>query len=127
MRTIFKAVVLVVGVVVLAFGIISIIQSGSAKQQVADSIAPLPLDQVKGKYDEVTLKQKGVMATEEPNIQAGTAAPSALYNYLTIQRSSLGLARTNIGMANLILSLGIVEIILGVGLISSVILIHQKE
>jgi hypothetical protein len=127
MRTILRLSVMVVGIVVLVFGVVFTIQSGSAKQQVADSIAPLPLKQVNASYDSVTEKQKNIMATEESSIQAGKAAPSSMYNYLTIQRTSLGLAKSNIGLANLILTIGIVNIVLGMGMILAAALVPGKK
>ena len=80
MRTLSRSFVVIVGVMVLVVGIVFIFQSGSAKQQLADSIAPLPLNQVSARYDAVTENQKVIMAEEEPNIQTGKAAPSAMYN-----------------------------------------------
>jgi hypothetical protein len=127
MRTFFRFFVMAVGIAVLVFGIVFTIQSGSAKQQVADSIAPLPLNQVNATYDSVTEHQKAIMAAEEPNIQAGKAAPSAMYNYLTIQRTALGLAKSNIGLANLILMMGIVDIILGIGMVLAAVLVPGKK
>jgi hypothetical protein len=58
-----------------------------------------------------------MMAAEEPNIQAGKAAPSAMYNYLTVQRTGLGLARTNVGLVGFIRMGGIIDVILGLGLV----------
>jgi hypothetical protein len=127
MRTFFRFFVMAVGIAVLVFGIVFTIQSGSAKQQVADSIAPLPLNQVNATYDSVTEHQKAIMAAEEPNIQAGKAAPSAMYNYLTVQRTALGLAKSNIGLANLILMMGIVDIILGIGMVLAAVLVPGKK
>ncbi|MFC2062975.1 hypothetical protein ACFLS8_03435 [Chloroflexota bacterium] len=127
MRTFIRSVIFVVGIAVLVFGVIFIVQSGSAKQQVADSIAPLPLSQVNSTYDSVTEQQKAIMAAEEPNIKAGTAAPSAMYNYLTIQRTSLGLAKSNIGLANIILTMGIVDIVLGIGMVLTAGLIPSRK
>jgi hypothetical protein len=43
--------------------------------------------------------------------------PSAMYNYLSVQRTSLALARTNIGVANFVQTTGIINILLGLGLI----------
>ncbi len=110
-------VVAVLGVVCLVFGIIFIIQAGSAEQEVADEIQPLTIAEVDAKYEAVKTNQMALAATEEPGIQAGTAAPSAMYNYLTVQRTALGLARTNIGLAGFVRTSGIIDIIVGVGLI----------
>lgn len=127
MRTILRLITLAVGIAVIVFGIVFTIQSGSAKQQVADSIAPLTLNHLNASYDSVTEHQKTIMAAEEPNIQAGKAAPSAMYNYLTIQRTSLGLAKSNIGVANLVLTMGIIDIVLGIGVILAAALVPGKK
>jgi len=108
--------VMITGVVGLVFGIIFIPQAGSAEREIADSIAPLALADVDAKYDAVTANQQQLRAAEEPGIQAGTAAPSAMYNYLTIQRTSLGLARSNIGFAGYLRTSGIIFIVVGMGL-----------
>ena len=67
------------------------------------------------------------MATEEPNIQAGRAAPSAMYNYLTIQRTSLGLARANIGLAGFTRTSGIIDVVVGLGLILVGLELFKKD
>jgi len=126
-RTLLKVLVSVIGVAALVFGIIFIIQSGSAKQQVADGIAPVSLQNLDAIYDSVTAQQKTMMAGEEPNIQAGKAQPSPMYIYLTAQRTGLGLARANVGTANLILTMGIIDVVLGLGLIVSGVLIPSKS
>jgi len=106
-----------VGVVALVFGIIFITQAGSSAQEVADSIQPVTLAELDGTYETVKAKQIAIRAAEEPQLQAGTAAPSSTYNYLTIQRSSLGLARTNVGLAGFVRTSGILDILVGIGLV----------
>ncbi len=110
-------VIAVLGVVCLVFGIMFITQASSAEQEIANEIQPLTIAQVDAKYEAVKTNQMALAMTEEPNIQAGEAAPSAMYNYLTAQRTSLGLARTNIGLAGFVRTSGIIGIIVGVGLI----------
>jgi hypothetical protein len=107
----------ILGVAGLAFGVMFIPQSFSAEDEIAESIAPLPLDQVDSRYDEVKAQQSAMRAMEGPAIQAGTAAPSATYNYLTIQRTSLGLTRSQIGLVSFTRTSGIINIILGLGLV----------
>jgi len=94
-----------------------ITQASSAEQEIANEIQPLTIAQVDAKYEAVKTNQMALAMTEEPNIQAGKAAPSAMYNYLTAQRTSLGLARTNIGLTGFVRTSGIIGIIIGVGLI----------
>lgn len=110
-------VVSLVGVVALVFGIIFITQAGSSSQEVADSIQPVTLAELDGKFEAVKVQQMAMRAAEEPQIQAGTAAPSSTYNYLTIQRTALGLARTNVGLAGFVRTSGILDILVGIGLI----------
>ncbi|MBL7166731.1 MAG: hypothetical protein ISS55_09650 [Dehalococcoidales bacterium] len=110
-------VVSLVGVAALVFGIIFITQAGSSAQEVADSIQPVTLAELDGKYETVKAQQGAMRAAEEPQIQAGTAAPSSMYNYLTIQRTALGLARTNVGLAGFVRTSGILDILVGIGLV----------
>ena len=119
-------VVAVIGVASLVFGIIFIPQASSAEQEIADKIAPLTIAEVDAKYEAVTTSQQALAAAEEPGIQAGTAAPSATYNYLTIQRTSLGLARANIGFARFLRTSGIIYIIVGLGLILASVGLFKK-
>lgn len=106
-----------IGVACLVIGIIFIIQGNDGKQSLTVELSPLPLDQVDAQYDVVKEKIAPLRAAEEPNIQAGTALPSPTYSYLSAQRTSLGLARTNIGLTQFITTSGIVDLVLGVGLL----------
>ena len=127
MRNLGSLIIIAIGAVSLVFGIIFIVQSGSAKQQIVDDIAPLTIDQVDAKYDAVVAQQNTMRAAEEPKIQAGQAAPSSMYNYLTIQRTSLGLARTNIGLVGFTRMTGIIDIVVGVGLLFTGMFLMQKK
>ena len=120
-------VVVVLGVVGLVFGIIFITQAGSSEKEIAESIQPITLTELDAKYEAVKTNQMAIRAAEEPNIQAGQAAPSAMYNYLTIQRTSLGLARTNIGLAEFVRTSGIINIIVGLGLILAGVGLFKKS
>ena len=110
-------VVAVLGVISLVFGIIFITQASSAEKEIASEIQPVKIAEVDAKYDAVKAKQIALMTAEEPNIQAGKAAPTATYSYLTAQRASLALAKTNIGLAGFVRTSGIMGIIVGAGLI----------
>jgi len=108
---------MLLGVACLVFGIIFITQASSAEKEIASEIQPVKIAEVDAKYDAVKPKQIALMMTEEPNIQAGKAAPTATYIYLTAQRTSLALAKTNIGLAGFVRTSGIIGIIIGAGLI----------
>jgi hypothetical protein len=110
-------IIVILGLAGLVFGILFVTQAGSAEQEVADSVAPLTLDQVDAKYDAVAVKYDAMKAAEEPKIQAGQAAASDTYNYLSAQRALLGLARSNIGTASFARTSGVVDILIGLGLV----------
>jgi cytochrome bd-type quinol oxidase subunit 1 len=107
----------VLGLAALVFGIVFITQASSAEQQIAGEIQPVKLAEVDAKYEAAKKSQAPLRAAEEPNIQAGKAAPSAMYNYLSGQRTSLGLAKANIGVAGFVRMSGIIDIIVGLGLV----------
>ncbi len=109
--------VTILGLVGLVFGIVFITQASSAEQAMTDDLNPLTIAEVDPSYDAVKTKQMALALAEEPQIQAGKAAPSTTYNYLTVQRASLGLVKTNIGLAAFVRSSGIINIIVGLGLI----------
>jgi hypothetical protein len=120
-------IVILLGIASLVIGIIFLPQASSGEKEIADSVAPLTLDQVDAKYDAVSANYDKYKANEEPQIQAGQAAPSAMYNYLSAQRALLGLARANIGTAKAVRMNGIVDIIVGVGLVLSGLAISRKS
>ena len=117
MMRIIAILVSVLGLVALVFGIVFITQASSAEQQIASEIQPVKIAEVDAKYEAVKTNQMPLRAAEEPNIQAGKAAPSAMYIYLSGQRTSLGLAKANIGVAGFVRMSGIIDIIIGLGLI----------
>ena len=111
--------VAILGIAVIVFGAVFVVQANSAKNEVAASVAPLTLDQINPKYDEVAAKYNAIKAAEEPKIQAGQAAPSVTYDYLSAQRALLGLAKNSIGTAKFAMMSGYVTIIIGLGMVLS--------
>jgi hypothetical protein len=110
-------IVAIIGVASLVLGVIFIIQSNSGKQELAAELKPTELSEVNAKYDAVKASLAKVGAAEEPQIQAGKAAPSGMYDYLLAQRALLGLAKSNIMLTGFVMMCGVVDIILGLGLI----------
>jgi hypothetical protein len=100
--------IVILGLASLIFGIIYVVQASSAENEIANSIAPLPLDQLDTQYDTVKAQYE--------QMQAVGAKPGIDYNYLTIQKTGLGLARANVGTAQSLRMNGIIDIILGLGL-----------
>ena len=105
----------VLGIFVLALGIVFLSQAGSAEKKIADEIQPLKVADVNTTYDGVKAKQMQLAQVEGAAIQAGN--PSANYTYLTLQRTSLGLTRSNLGVAQFTRTAGIVNIVLGAGIL----------
>jgi hypothetical protein len=120
-------IVIILGLAALVFGILFIPQASSAEQEIADSIAPLTLDQVDAKYDAVAVKYDALKAAEEPQIQAKTAAPTINYVYLSAQRALLGLAKSNIGTAKFVRLNGLIDILVGLGLVLTGLVLLRKS
>jgi ABC-type dipeptide/oligopeptide/nickel transport system permease component len=98
--------VVILGIATLVFGIMFIPQASSAKQEVVDSLSTgVTLDNLDAKYDQVF----ALVKSTQPN--------DPLYLTYFAQRTSLGLARANVGIAKMANTVGIVDIILGVGLV----------
>jgi len=117
MNTVFRLAIIALGIASLVFGIIFVVQAGSGTNWIKNDIKPLAIANVDAQYNAVTVNQEQMMAAEEPNIQAGKAQPSAMYNYLTAQRDGLGLARTNVGLVGFIRMAGIINVVIGAALV----------
>ena len=107
--------VAVMGLFVLTLGIVFMNQAGAAEKTIADEIQPLKTADVNATYDSVKAKQMQVAQAEGAAIQAGN--PSATYSYLTLQRTSLGLTKSNLGLAQSTRTTGIINIVLGAGIL----------
>jgi len=108
-------IVIILAVATLVLGVLFMFQSNSAKQTVADSIAPnLTLDKVDATYDALTTQFKA-MTGAEPE-----------YLMVLAQRTSVGLAKSNVGLADLIKMIGIVNIVIGVGIAGAGIVLVRK-
>jgi hypothetical protein len=117
----------ILGVAVLVFGIIFIVRAGSGEQQISNEIQPLKIEEVNAKYDSVKAKQIEIAKSEEPQIQAGKAAPSAMYNYLSVQKATLGVVKANITLAGFVRLVGILSIIAGLGLALAGVGLFRKK
>jgi hypothetical protein len=117
----------ILGIAAIVLGVVFMMNASSANDEIITSIAPLTIDQINPKYDAVSAKYNQVMAAEEPAIQGGTAAPSAMYNYLSAQRGLLGLAKANIGVVKAIRMMGYVDIAVGLGLVLGGIALFARK
>lgn len=116
MKRLLALIVALVGITCLVFGIIFVTQATSAKQKLIDDISPLQLSQVNARYDTVKAYQTAMMLSEETKVQTGQD-PSPKYDYFLAQRALLGLAKSNNGLSGFVLNNGIVDIVLGFGLV----------
>jgi uncharacterized membrane protein HdeD (DUF308 family) len=99
--------VIVLGIAVLVFGIILIPQASNGRQEVKDSLSTgVTLDNLDDTYDLIDGQLSQVPNTDPQ------------YLMLFAQRTSLGLARANVGTARMVQINGIVDILIGVALIS---------
>ena len=126
MKRFYGIIVALIGVAILVMGIVFMLQSNTGKKTVADEISPIALSDLNAKYNTVEAAQEAQMAKEEPGIQAGQAAPSAMYNYLSSQRALLGLAKSNVGLSGFVMMSGTVDIILGIGLALIGVVLYMK-
>jgi hypothetical protein len=109
-------IVIILGLASLVLGILFIPQASSAKQEVADSLtAPVTLDTLDATYKQIDGAVKQTPQTDP--------------KYLTYfaQRTSLGLARSNVGTAKAVMVNGIVDIIVGAGLIVGGYVLLRKK
>jgi hypothetical protein len=104
-------IVIILGIATLVFGILFLPQASSAKQKVADSLtAPVTLDNLDATYDQISGAYDQIKAS-------GMPSSDPQYVMVLGQRTSLGLARSNVGTAKMVMTTGIVDIIAGVGLV----------
>ena len=126
MKRFYGIIIALIGVAILAMGIVFITQANTAKKTVADQVAPIAVKDVNAQYDAFTAGYNQQMAMEQPDITAGKAAPSAVYDYYGAQRALLGLAKSNLGTAGFVLMSGVVDIVLGLGLILAGMALYMK-
>jgi len=108
-------IVIILGLAALVLGILFIPQASSAEKEIEESIAPLTLDKVDSTYDQISQKVKSLQATD----------PAYLTTFA--QRTSLGLAKTNMGTAKFVRTCGIIDIIAGLGLVLAGLALVMKK
>lgn len=110
------SIVLLCGLASIVLGILLMVQASAGQDELEESIAPLMVSQVEGRYDEVVGNHNAMRQMAEMAIQRG-GDPPPLYNYLSAQRASLGLAKANIGTVKATRMNGIIDIVVGAGLV----------
>lgn len=94
--------VAIIGMACIVFGIMFIMQANTSQQKVADELAPIQISEVNAKYGQVSGALKA--ATDPTQITS-----------LTLTKTSLGLAKSNMGTIKFLQNSGIVNIIIGSG------------
>ena len=113
---ILSLIVIILGLAVLVFGIILLPMASSAEQEVADSLTPpVTLDTLDTTYEGIDTQVRAMQGNEP--------------QYLTMfaQRTSLGLARSNVGSASLVRTLGIINILAGLGVMIAGFVLFRKS
>lgn len=109
----------IVGVVALVFGIMSIIEAGNAEQKVLDEITPmgLAIGDVNATYGQASAALGQAMQSGDPEtIQSAQ-----------LTKTSLGVIRSNIGTIKFVRNTGILEIVLGAGLVLASVGLFLKQ
>ena len=99
-------IVMLLGIASIVFGVIFVVNGMDGRQEVADSIAPLPLDQLEDKYEEA---KAGIAQAEAAGMEVELGKK--------LQKTGLGLARANKGTSESVMYNGIVDICVGAGLL----------
>ena len=108
-------IVVILGIASLVFGILFVTQAASAENEVAESIAPLPLDQLDARYEEA---KDGIKQMEAAGMEPDLATK--------LQKTGLGLARANAGTASAVRVNGVVDICVGLGLVLAGLALLRK-
>jgi len=106
----------IVGVICIVFGIMGIIGAGNSEQEVADELAPVTLSTLDATYDQISAAYSAVRGTDAPE-----------ESVLLGKKTSLGLARSNIGTIEFVRNTGILEIVLGAGLVLAGVGLFKRD
>lgn len=99
----------IVGVVCIVFGVMFIVQAGNAEQKVLDEIVPLNLEisEINAAYGQASAALGQAMQSGDPEVIQNA----------TLQKTSLGLIKSSVGTIKITKNIGILQIILGAGLV----------
>jgi hypothetical protein len=106
----------VVGVVCIVFGIMGIMGAGNSEQEVADELAPVTIANLDDTYDQISAAYSAVRGTDSPE-----------ESVLLGKKTSLGLARSNIGTIDFVRNTSILEIVIGAGLVIASIGFFKRD
>ena len=111
MKKIRDAILVLIGVACIVFGVMFIMKAGESRQAVVDELATsaVTLDTLNDKYDAA----KAGLAQALAAGAAGTESAQSI----GWQKASLGLAKSNVGTIDFIQNSGILTIVIGVGFV----------
>ena len=104
MKMLVSLLVALIGVAAIVFGVMFIMEAGNSRDELATEVAPMQLSQVEATYDQASAALK-----------ANTDPAKALS--LTLQKTSLGLAKSNLKTIKFVQNAGYLNIALGVGFV----------
>jgi cytochrome c biogenesis factor len=114
MKNITGMLVAVIGVACVVFGVMFVMQSNTSLETIANEIKPLQISQVDATYEQVKLAL--TVATDPAQVQT-----------LTMQKTSLGLAKSNIGTVQFLKNSGFVNIVVGAGFLLTGVGLIRKD
>ena len=109
----------IVGIACLVFGVMSIIEAGNAEQKVADELEPagIAICDVHAAYGQASAALGQAMQSgDQETIQNAT-----------LQKTSLGLAKANVSTIKFVRNTGILEIVLGAGLVLASVGLFKQD
>lgn len=106
----------IVGIVCIVFGVMGIIGAGDSEQEVADELAPVTISALDATYDQISAAYSAVRGTDTPEESVFLG-----------KKTSLGLARSNLGTISFVRNTAILEIILGAGLVLASIGLFKQD
>ncbi len=111
MKMFSAALVAIVGVVCIVFGVLFIMQAGDAKEMVAGELAPMEISAVNAAYGQVS----GALKANPESVP------------LTLQKLQLGLAKSNIATIKFLQNTGILVIVIGAGFVFSAAGLYKRD
>ena len=108
-------VTLILGLAAIVLGVVFMMNASSGNDEIAASVAPLTLDQVEPTYDQL--------------VAAVSQTPATDPTYATVfgKKTALGLAKANIANMKILRLNGLVDIIVGLGLLLTGFALFSKK
>jgi len=109
----------IVGVVAIVFGIMGIMEAGKAEQRVLDEITPMGIElcNVNATYGQLSAGFAQMNESDDPEA----------YQKAKLNKTSLGLIRSNVGTIKFVRNTSILEIIAGAGFVLASVGLFKRD